>query len=144
NALRRRQAGRGMFDPGSRRRWPLSHPGLCGLFAPSSWRAPVTEEEPYKGYKIILQEFWYKTILSAVSHQQLPTILVLSGCRKEVPMLSIHVCRSARDYFVDGIYWGDDEEGVMLYLRAKGVPPDKIRKALEQIAQEGTSMIQYE
>ena len=59
-------------------------------------------------------------------------------------MLSIHISRSARDYFVDGIYWGDDEEGVILYLRAKGVPPDAITKALEQIAQEGTSMIQRE
>jgi len=59
-------------------------------------------------------------------------------------MLSIHVSRSARDYFVDGIYWGDDEEGVILYLRAKGVPPDDITKALEQIAQEGTSLIQHE
>jgi hypothetical protein len=59
-------------------------------------------------------------------------------------MRSIHVYRSARDYFVDGIYWGDDEEGVILYLRAKGVPPDEITKALEQIAQQGTSMIQHE
>jgi hypothetical protein len=59
-------------------------------------------------------------------------------------MRSIHVYRSARDYFVDGIYWGDDEEGVILYLRAKGVPPDEITKALEQIAQQGTSMLQHE
>jgi hypothetical protein len=59
-------------------------------------------------------------------------------------MLSIHVYRSARAYFVDGIYWGDDEEGVILYLRAKGVPPDEITKALAQIAQEGTSLIQHE
>jgi hypothetical protein len=59
-------------------------------------------------------------------------------------MRAIHVSRSARDYFVDGIYWGDDEEGVMLYLRAKGVAPDEITKALKQIAQEGTSMIQHE
>jgi hypothetical protein len=40
-------------------------------------------------------------------------------------MFSIHVHRSARDYFVDGIYWGDDEEGVIIYLRAKGVPLDE-------------------
>jgi hypothetical protein len=32
---------------------------------------------------------------------------------KEGPMRTIHVYRAARDYFVDGIYWGDDEEGVM-------------------------------
>jgi hypothetical protein len=59
-------------------------------------------------------------------------------------MRTIHVYRAARDYFVDGIYWGDDEEGVMLYLGAKGVPPDEITKALHQVAQEGTSMIQQE
>ena len=45
-------------------------------------------------------------------------------------MRSIHVYRSARDYFVDGIYWGDDEEGVMLYLRAKGVPPRRDHEGL--------------
>ena len=59
-------------------------------------------------------------------------------------MRTIHVYRAARNYFVDGIYWGDDEEGVLLYLRAKGVPPDAITKAVEQIEQEGTSMIQQE
>ena len=59
-------------------------------------------------------------------------------------MRTIHVYRAARDYFVDGIYWGDDEEGVIIYLRAKGVPLDDITKALEQIAQEGTSMIQQD
>ena len=59
-------------------------------------------------------------------------------------MRSIHVYRSARDYFVDGIYWGDDEEGVIGYLRAKGVPPDEITKALEQVAQEGASLIQQQ
>ena len=31
-------------------------------------------------------------------------------------MRTIHVYRAARDYFVDGIYWGDDEEGVKFYL----------------------------
>ena len=30
-------------------------------------------------------------------------------------MRTVHIYRSARDYFIDGIYWGDDEEGVMLY-----------------------------
>ena len=57
-------------------------------------------------------------------------------------MRTIHVYRAARDYFVDGIYWGDDEEGVMLYLGAKGVPPDAITRALAQVAQEGASLIQ--
>jgi hypothetical protein len=55
-----------------------------------------------------------------------------------------HVYRAARNYFVDGIYWGDDEEGVKFYLEVTGVPPDEITKALEQIAQEGTSLIQQQ
>jgi hypothetical protein len=57
-------------------------------------------------------------------------------------MRTIHVYRAARDYFVDGIYWGDDEEGVKFYLEVTGVHPDEITKALEEIAQEGTSLIQ--
>jgi hypothetical protein len=57
-------------------------------------------------------------------------------------MRTIHVYRSAHAYFVDGIYWGDEEEGVRFYLRFTGVPPDEITKALEQVAQEGTSLIQ--
>ena len=59
-------------------------------------------------------------------------------------MRTIHVYRAARDYFVDGIYWGDDEEGVRLYLRAKGVLPETITQALDQVAQEGTALIQQE
>ena len=59
-------------------------------------------------------------------------------------MRTIHVYRAARDYFVDGIYWGDDEEGVMLYLRVKGVLPEAITKAFDQVAQEGTALIQQE
>ena len=59
-------------------------------------------------------------------------------------MRTIHVYRAARNYFVDGIYWGDDEEGVKFYLEVTGVLPDEITKALEQIAQEGTSLIQQE
>jgi len=59
-------------------------------------------------------------------------------------MRTIHVYRAARDYFVDGIYWGNDAEGVRFYLQVTGVPPDAITKALEQVAQEGTSMIQQE
>ena len=57
---------------------------------------------------------------------------------------NLNVSRAAREYFVDGIYWGDDAEGVRFYLRVTGVPPDEITKALEQIEQEGTSMIQQE
>ena len=45
-------------------------------------------------------------------------------------MRSTHVYRSARDYFVDGIFWGDDEEGVIVYLRAKGVPPRRDHEGL--------------
>ena len=59
-------------------------------------------------------------------------------------MRTIHVYRAAREYFVDSIYWGDEEEGVRFYLRVTGVPPDAITKALEQVEQEGTSLIQQE
>jgi len=59
-------------------------------------------------------------------------------------MRTIHVLRSGRNYFIDGIYWGDDEEGVILYLRAKGVSPDEITKALAGVAQGGRYLIQHE
>jgi hypothetical protein len=59
-------------------------------------------------------------------------------------MHTIHVSRAARDYFVDGICWGDDAEGVRFYLRVTGVPPDEMTKVLEQVEQEGTSSIQKE
>ena len=59
-------------------------------------------------------------------------------------MRTIHIYRAARDYFVDGIYWGDDEEGVLLYLQAKGVLPEEIAKAFDQVAQKGTALIQQE
>ena len=59
-------------------------------------------------------------------------------------MRTIHVIRSGRNYFIDGIYWGDDEEGVVMYLRAKGVSPDEITKALAGIAQVGRYLIQQE
>ena len=59
-------------------------------------------------------------------------------------MRTIHVLRSGRNYFIDGIYWGDDEEGVILYLRAKGVSPDDIAKALDEVTQTGGYVIQQE
>ena len=59
-------------------------------------------------------------------------------------MRTIHVLRSGRNYFIDGIYWGDDEEGVILYLRAKGVSPDEITQALAGVAQAGRYLIQQE
>jgi hypothetical protein len=59
-------------------------------------------------------------------------------------MRTIHVLRSARNYFIDGIFWGDDEEGVILYLKAKGVSPDDITKALAEVAQVGRYLIEYE
>ena len=59
-------------------------------------------------------------------------------------MRTIHVLRSGRNYFIDGIYWGDDEEGVMMYLRAKGISPDDIAKALAGVAQAGGYIIQQE
>ena len=59
-------------------------------------------------------------------------------------MRTIHVLQAGRDYFIDGIFWGDDAEGVMMYLRAKGISPDDIVKALEGVAQAGGYLIQQE
>ena len=57
-------------------------------------------------------------------------------------MSTIHVYRAARTYFVDGIYWGDEVEGVRFYLQVTGVPPEEITKALEQVEQEGTYTVE--
>ena len=59
-------------------------------------------------------------------------------------MRTIHVLRSGRNYFIDGIYWGDDEEGVMMYLRSKGVAVESITKVLEEVAREGAYTVQQE
>jgi hypothetical protein len=59
-------------------------------------------------------------------------------------MRTIHVFQAGRDYFIDGIYWGDDEEGVMMYLRAKGISPDDIAKVLAGVAQAGGYLIEQE
>ncbi len=59
-------------------------------------------------------------------------------------MRTIHVLRSGRNYFIDGIYWGDDEEGVMMYLRSKGVAVENITKVLEAVAREGAYTVQQE
>ncbi len=59
-------------------------------------------------------------------------------------MRTIHVLRSGRNYFIDGIYWGDDEEGVMMYLRSKGVAVENITEVLEAVAREGTYTVQQE
>jgi hypothetical protein len=57
-------------------------------------------------------------------------------------MRTTHVYRAARKYFVDGIYWGDDAEGVRFYLQVTGVPPEEITKALAQVEQEGTYTVE--
>ena len=59
-------------------------------------------------------------------------------------MRTIHVFKSGRNYFIDGIYWGDDEEGVMMYLRAKGISSDEIAKALAGVMQTGGYHIHQE
>jgi hypothetical protein len=59
-------------------------------------------------------------------------------------MRTIYVLRSSGNYFIDGIYCGDDEEDVIMYLRAKSVSPDDITKALEQVAQTGGYLIKQE
>ncbi len=59
-------------------------------------------------------------------------------------MRTIHVSQAGRTYFIDGLYWGDDEEEVSLYLQAKGVSSDHITKALQGVAQEGGYVIEQE
>ena len=76
--------------------------------------------------------------------QKPPKILVPSGYGRELPMRTIHVLRSGRNYFIDGIYWGDDEEGVMMYLKSKGVAVENITKVLDAVAREGTYTVQQE
>ena len=57
-------------------------------------------------------------------------------------MRTIHVYRAAHHYFVDGIYWGDEAEGVQFYLQVTGVPHEEITKALAQVEQEGTYTVE--
>ena len=59
-------------------------------------------------------------------------------------MRTIHIFRAGRDYFIDGILWGDDAEGVRFYLDVTGVSPDDITKALAGVAQAGQYLIQQE
>ena len=59
-------------------------------------------------------------------------------------MLTVSLVQSGLNYFVDGIHFGEDEEGIILYLRAKGIPPEHITKVLEALAREGTYTIQQE
>jgi hypothetical protein len=59
-------------------------------------------------------------------------------------MRTIHVSQAGRNYFIDGIYWGDDAEDVMLYLRAQGIVADEITKALAGVAQTGGYLIAQE
>jgi hypothetical protein len=89
----------------------------------------------------LLQSWCAAPILSAVSNHTASTTWFLQGYGKEVPVGTIHVYRAAREYFIDGIYWGDEAEGVRFYLAVTGVPHDQITQALAQVAQEGTSII---
>jgi hypothetical protein len=68
--------------------------------------------------------------------------VALHEYEKGVCMRTIHVYRAAHNYFVDGIYWGDEVEGVKFYLQVTGVPPEEITKALEQVEQEGTYIVE--
>ncbi len=45
-------------------------------------------------------------------------------------MRTIHVFQAGRHYCIAGISWGDDAEGVMMYLRAKSMSPDEIVKGV--------------
>ncbi len=57
-------------------------------------------------------------------------------------MRTLHGLQAGRHYCIAGISWGDDAEGVMLYLRAKSMSPDEIVKALEGVVQAWGSRIQ--
>jgi hypothetical protein len=57
-------------------------------------------------------------------------------------MRTISICQAGRNYCIDGTFWGDDVEGVLMYLRAKGITPEEIAKALEGVAQAGDYTIQ--
>jgi hypothetical protein len=82
--------------------------------------------------------------LYILSQQKMATNIDPLWLWEKCPMRTIYVLRSGGNYFIDGIYWGDDEEGVILYLRAKSVSPDDITKALAQVAQTGEYLIQQE
>jgi hypothetical protein len=69
-------------------------------------------------------------------------VAALHEYEKEACMRTIHVYRAARNYFIDGIYWGDDAEGVRFYLQVTGVSPAEITKALAQVEQEGTYTVE--
>ena len=55
-------------------------------------------------------------------------------------MRAIYVLQAGRHYFMNGSYWGDAAEGVLMYLRAKGVSSDEIAK--QGVAQAEGSRIQ--
>jgi hypothetical protein len=61
----------------------------------------------------MLQSCCAEPMLEAVSNQKASPTVALRRYGKGVCMRTIHVYRAARDYFVDGIYWGDDAEGVL-------------------------------
>ena len=58
-------------------------------------------------------------------------------------MRTIHVYRAARDYFIDGIYWGEmTKKACGSISTSRACPPGQITQALAQVAQGGTSIIQ--
>src|SRR4029453_8747476 len=97
-----------------------------------------------KGNKFTCQETQISVCLNTLSQPK--TVKNIDPMRRweDSPMRTIHVSQAGRDYFIDGIFWGDDAEGVMMYLRAKGISPDDIVKALEGVAQAGGYLIQQE
>ena len=56
-------------------------------------------------------------------------------------MLTLHIVQSESAYEIDGIHFLD-EEGLRMYLRAKGVTNDNIMKALEGLVRDGEYTIQ--
>ena len=58
-------------------------------------------------------------------------------------MLTFHLVQSGPEYVMDEIYF-INEEGVIMYLSAKGVTTDNIMKALEGLVRSGEYTLEHE
>ena len=56
-------------------------------------------------------------------------------------MMTLHVVQSGSQYMRDHIHF-EDEEGLIVYLRARGVTHENIIQALEALAHKGKCTIQ--
>jgi len=58
-------------------------------------------------------------------------------------MLTIHIVQSGSNYEIEGANFGD-EEGLAMYLRARGVSRENVTKALEELVEKGEYTIDQE